>query len=115
MWTIMVLDEIYDTGAFTEDGAPLEGAQYLVIAENPRGVRMIGHSFFGHVEYDEQDGVAWYDDAEAKAGAEACAARLRALTPRERDLEVAEWDRWHSVYGSPAWDRIDEANLKSLD
>lgn len=104
---ITVMPWAFDTGHFSEDGAPLIGERFLVWIEMRSSGRRWEHqrSFQTHIEYDADTGAAYIQGFDkARDRATALAARIEAGLLEGRRLDPECWREIDPVYGSAAYE-----------
>lgn len=94
-------------GNMTEDGEPLEGLVFYVIAETPNGTRYAhGRRYLNGETYRHPDGFTGF--VRDKGEAEARAANLCAkITKAAKPLDPTCWEEIDPAYGSEAWQELD--------
>lgn len=98
-------------GPRTEDGVPLEGLVFYVIAEFEDGTRLAHYqSFPNGRRYTHPDGFdGWQrDDGRGEGLAEALCARIAAAVAAGHKLEPARWIEIDPAYGSDAYLGLDK-------
>lgn len=112
---VFVRGELYDTHTRTEDGAPVYGEQWNIIAENDYGERLVhtGSDFRDLKRYDGPDHVdsegnpdftpPWVHDSQGIKRAERFVKLVQAFIDAGGVIDLNHWHDVDPRYGSQAY------------
>ncbi len=105
-FTNAYVDSTFYQAGFSDDGCPFIAESYVVMIENDRGTRMVHNvTFNGCKVYRDEEGFDHFEDVrtEARAKAEALAARVQTALDRGLGVNLSLWIQARPVYGSDAY------------
>lgn len=103
----IVTDDLYQAGTDAEDGTPIYGRAFFVMAQNERGERWVHHSVFKDTEVRYMHEGGYTSVQRRTAEAEAAATRLLVRIRAAGAIDLRHWFESDPEYGSVAYQEID--------